>query len=90
MSRSLSGQCAKYQTAFSQIPSEGSSLRLEMIENELEFDNCPMRFDDGRDPYANPAVMEVFSGSNRLSPIKWRTLLVSLLSAMVSLWACRI
>lgn len=61
MSRSLGNQCGKMQTAESSLPEEGASLRLELTEDEYEFDVCPMNYDDGRNPYANPAVLNVYA-----------------------------
>ncbi|VDM32688.1 unnamed protein product [Hydatigera taeniaeformis] len=51
MSRSLGNRCGKTQTAESSTPEEGVSLRLELMEDEYEFDVCPMNYDDGRNPY---------------------------------------
>lgn len=65
LSRSLGSHCSKIQTAESSDPSMGASLQLELTQNELEFDACPMSFDDGTNPYANPAVFKVYSGSTR-------------------------
>ncbi|KAL7056002.1 hypothetical protein AAHC03_020698 [Spirometra sp. Aus1] len=66
MSRSLGNRCGKMQTAESSLPEEGASLRLELVENEYEFDVCPMAFDDGKNPYANPAVLNVYAPGCRV------------------------
>lgn len=61
MSRSQGSHCSKIQTADSSGPETGASLLLELQQNELEFDACPMSFDDGTNPYANPSVFNVYS-----------------------------
>ena len=63
MSRSTGGSCNKLQTAESSTPDTGASLKFELTNNELEFDSCPMKFNDGTDPYNNPALFTVFSGA---------------------------
>ena len=65
MSRGQGNRCSKIQTAESSLPSEGASLLLELVEDELQFDVCPMSWDDGRNPYANPAVLDVYGGATR-------------------------
>ncbi|VDL88987.1 unnamed protein product [Schistocephalus solidus] len=71
MSRSLGNQCGKMQTAESSLPEEGASLRLELTENEYEFDVCPMAFDDGKNPYANPAVLNVYAPGSRVQSTRF-------------------
>ncbi|CAH8587711.1 unnamed protein product, partial [Dicrocoelium dendriticum] len=65
MSRGQGNRCSKIQTAESSMPEEGASLLLELTEDELQFDVCPMSWDDGRNPYSNPAILDVYSASNR-------------------------
>lgn len=67
MSRGRGNRCSKIQTAESSLPQEGASLLLELVEDEYQFDVCPMSWDDGRNPYANPAVLDVYAGSNSLN-----------------------
>ncbi|VDN08752.1 unnamed protein product [Dibothriocephalus latus] len=81
MSRSLGNQCGKMQTAESSLPEEGASLRLELVENEYEFDVCPMAFDDGKNPYANPAVLNVYAPGCRVQCP--RLLLLSLFALLI-------
>ncbi|KAH9278079.1 hypothetical protein ECG_08909 [Echinococcus granulosus] len=68
MSRSLGNRCGKMQTAESSLPEEGASLRLELMEDEYEFDVCPMNYDDGRNPYVNPAVLNVYAHAITVTP----------------------
>lgn len=68
MSRSLGNRCGKTQTAESSSPEEGASLRLELMEDEYEFDVCPMNYDDGRNPYVNPAVLNVYAHAGTVTP----------------------
>ncbi|TPP58486.1 Actin cytoplasmic type 5 [Fasciola gigantica] len=65
MSRGRGNQCSKMQSAESSLPEEGASLLLELTEDELQFDVCPMSWDDGRNPYANPAVLDVYARGSR-------------------------
>ncbi|KER33712.1 hypothetical protein T265_00400 [Opisthorchis viverrini] len=60
MSRGRGNQCSKIQTAESSLPEEGASLLLELTEDELQFDVCPMSWDDGRNPYASQDVLDVY------------------------------
>ena len=57
------------QTAESSLPEEGASLRLELMEDEYEFDVCPMNYDDGRNPYVNPAVLNVYAHASNITPL---------------------
>lgn len=69
------------QTAESSLPEEGASLRLELTEDEYEFDVCPMNYDDGRNPYVNPAVLNVYAGAN-FSSLSFLLLIASLLCSV--------
>ncbi|VDD76438.1 unnamed protein product [Mesocestoides corti] len=83
MSRSLGNQCGKTQTAESSLPEEGASLRLELMEDEYEFDVCPMNYDDGRNPYANPAVLNVYAHAPRAVLVPQHGLLTMLLTCVL-------
>ncbi|VDP72301.1 unnamed protein product [Echinostoma caproni] len=79
MSRGRGNQCSKMQTAESSLPEEGASLLLELIEDELQFDVCPMSWDDGRNPYANPAVLDVYARGAPFASVGLRILWTSAL-----------
>ncbi|VDQ11250.1 unnamed protein product [Trichobilharzia regenti] len=68
MSRGRGNRCSKMQTAESSLPQEGASLLLELTEDEYQFDVCPMSWDDGRNPYANPAILDVYADGSALYP----------------------
>lgn len=51
ISRSIGSACGFNQTSESYLPQDGADLALELTENERIHDNCPIRYDDGRNPY---------------------------------------
>ncbi|PAA50461.1 hypothetical protein BOX15_Mlig029193g2, partial [Macrostomum lignano] len=83
MSRSMASKCMPDQTSSSAYPSESASLMLELTDNERLFDQCPMKFDFGKDPYTNTFQLEVFAHAGRLSPTM-RPALLACLVAMVT------
>ncbi|VEL34237.1 unnamed protein product [Protopolystoma xenopodis] len=78
MSRGRGNKCDKIQTAESSMPDEGASLLLEMTDDELQFDVCPQSWDEGKNPYATPAVLNVYAiGSLLRHPsMNWFTFLL--------------
>ncbi|XP_067938193.1 uncharacterized protein [Watersipora subatra] len=64
MSRALRAACGPSQTPRSSTDAEGASLQLELHENEREFDDCPQRFLDGRDPYMKATMVYILSAAS--------------------------
>jgi hypothetical protein len=51
VSRSIGSACGFNQTSESYLPQDGADLAFKLTENERIHDNCPIRYDDGRNPY---------------------------------------
>lgn len=51
LSRGVNAKCIAKQTAASNTASEGVSIKIDLEEFELLYDDCPMRYYDARNPY---------------------------------------
>ena len=63
LSRSIGSACGFNQTSSSSTPEDGADLFLELSENERIHDNCPIRYDDGRNPYLEIEDFQFFYAS---------------------------
>ena len=65
LSRSLRSACGFRQTAQSTETEEGASIHLYLDENERMHDECPQRYDIGRNPYQLLAYYFPINNANR-------------------------
>ncbi|PAA94272.1 hypothetical protein BOX15_Mlig027224g1, partial [Macrostomum lignano] len=85
LSRSMASKCMPQQISSSAYPEESASLMLELTENERLFDNCPMKFNDGKDPYRYIFQFDVFAGASSV-----RVDSVCLVAMALATWCLRL
>ncbi|KAF6035131.1 hypothetical protein EB796_006554 [Bugula neritina] len=85
MSRALRAACGPNQTPRSYSEAEGASLRLDLHENEREFDDCPQKFLDGRDSYMRASTVYILSASTKSVVNTYLLIMLITLSAVTKI-----
>ncbi|XP_018013021.2 uncharacterized protein LOC108670080 [Hyalella azteca] len=86
LSQSVGPSCNLQQTVHARSIREGAAVSLSLVEYEREHDRCPMRFDDGADPWkADKTQVIVFNVQAGAGSVGYSAVLLLLSAAAILL-----